>query len=1574
MVLRKRTCSRFRFHVQMPKRKHWPMAAQPSWKSFRESVYALEADGENGFEGLVRRLLEAEMRVPFYLARKGDQPAGDASSPNRGVAMEAKRYSDATSLPEDKIIGAIMRALDEIRALDVFVLASTKALGQLAARLERESQSSGLDILPLSLGDKLTDFGALCVQHWNVAGPSVHLTTRPWRAWAETQLAEPETQAMIERLRRSLSGLKTQKFVSEQCGRLLAERFMGKGAGERVHNRIVLTQSIPRPKIQAHLNQWWSQSDAPIAVLEGLEGTGKTWIAAAFVERLLRDESSVVLWIDSRDWTKTRGIRDLVQEALEKVFPTDEPLCERLSRKVLGLWPDAVLLVLDGANEHHAWEAAERVLTEFSTHGIRFGRHVRLLFTSRPLAGRPSLRERFWAPHQAIQVGNFDLEEFAAALVKLAPQIGPHGLPRAVQELAVIPRYFQLCVRLEKRLASLEHVTKQVLLWADLEEKLQHGDPLLGNLELTLGSRPQELLALLARQIGWPAEAQPNVATEELRRVVPDLLKARVDLMEQRIVVDMSLDATTVRSEHVILGWALVLKRHALTLAMKPMDVLRNELLRLIEPAASNDDKVAALHTATLLTFLDPLPVYCSRSRAALFSLWLEHHNASVGAEALRFVAGQDLAAYAQAVEILFMEHLTGSVETDLIAPLALLWRDAGVEEPSLQPWLERWLRFIHPGGIDGSKHRDTAPPSDMVVAETVPQLRLSYAAIGIISFRPTVELLPALLDCDVSSRYCYMDRIAGEQTHRLPVKSPDEPLGVLLRWRYTETILSDLKKLIPSAEPESLLWFARLFRQAELPVDIGPAQDIYQKLPGLEQSPVSALKECLSASRTPNRCSWGMGLLGCQAVRRDLPGLTPGEVHALAVEVLKRSENESALCARSRTLEHVEMEDLLPWLARFDPERFCEAWNGMWLMALEGEDPQPAFFDLGKLLPADRSARQLVTFVLNTRERLSHLRGFDWLAVPLTELMLLHADTNELMLWLEAMADKVVERGECPLVFIHPLPHAFRELASKETADEALGRFEAAYARCQAAPGEHSALRVARHWLGVYSYVARPDKSVGEWALRLADSLGEDKGFRFPLFNLIANCPDLQVLMRALHHNAFQDCQVGFHSWRWGCAVTPNPACSLALKDFQDHRASLTVAGRLLHQAGRDDELRLWGRALTRYALEALNWVPPGLPPQTPFQHRMNKQGEFIGQDFENLKPGGEEWHDISSPAWGVDRQTRRASPEDKDFVRALDQYHADLRTLRASARSELVEFNASHALLRWSQLEPSEFSTFAETFLAGLWQRGMDEIWDVARFAHTVATCLLRQNPKSAIRFAEQAKANGRVRLLDFYQANSWESHELWSPELNGVAEASELRLRLLHEAPHDEALLWQVQAAHGRDNQAEIGLIAKEALKSPIARDRALGASLLAFQGDENALHLLHSSRESDSSFWVREHAAWAWDVCASEHACRRRYNELLEAVSLAELSCGLAELRPALSPMACAWRCALERKRPGSITDPQQRVYLELFWYHSEGRRTRMENVEMGRRKLSEHCRGERLRRGVSDHIVPWWKPH
>lgn len=227
MVLRKRTCSRFRFHVQMPKRKHWPMAAQPSWKSFRESVYALEADGENGFEGLVRRLLEAEMRLPFYLARKGDQPAGDASSPNRGVAMEAKRYSDATSLPEDKIIGAIMRALDEIRALDVFVLASTKALGQLAARFERESQSSGLDILPLSLGDKLTDFGALCVQHWNVAGPSVHLTTRPWRAWAETQLAEPETQAVIERLRRSLSGLKTQEFVSEQCGRLLAERFMG---------------------------------------------------------------------------------------------------------------------------------------------------------------------------------------------------------------------------------------------------------------------------------------------------------------------------------------------------------------------------------------------------------------------------------------------------------------------------------------------------------------------------------------------------------------------------------------------------------------------------------------------------------------------------------------------------------------------------------------------------------------------------------------------------------------------------------------------------------------------------------------------------------------------------------------------------------------------------------------------------------------------------------------------------------------------------------------------------------------------------------------------------------------------------------------------------------------------------------------------------------------------------------------------------------------------------------------------------------------------------------------------------
>ena len=86
------------------------MSIQPGWKELRSAICKLDAEGESGFEGFVRDLFQAEIGCLFYLARKGDQPTGDANSPRGGIALKAKRYNQA-SVSEDKIEGEIDRAI-----------------------------------------------------------------------------------------------------------------------------------------------------------------------------------------------------------------------------------------------------------------------------------------------------------------------------------------------------------------------------------------------------------------------------------------------------------------------------------------------------------------------------------------------------------------------------------------------------------------------------------------------------------------------------------------------------------------------------------------------------------------------------------------------------------------------------------------------------------------------------------------------------------------------------------------------------------------------------------------------------------------------------------------------------------------------------------------------------------------------------------------------------------------------------------------------------------------------------------------------------------------------------------------------------------------------------------------------------------------------------------------------------------------------------------------------------------------------------------------------------------------------
>jgi hypothetical protein len=115
-----------------------------NWNELRIALgESLRPEGKHGFEGFLARLFEAETAQPFYLARTGDQPAGDVYGPLAGVVLQAKRYLIA-KIDENNVEGDIDRALRETPETDIFVVAATRTDNQLKLRLEKKTEETGV--------------------------------------------------------------------------------------------------------------------------------------------------------------------------------------------------------------------------------------------------------------------------------------------------------------------------------------------------------------------------------------------------------------------------------------------------------------------------------------------------------------------------------------------------------------------------------------------------------------------------------------------------------------------------------------------------------------------------------------------------------------------------------------------------------------------------------------------------------------------------------------------------------------------------------------------------------------------------------------------------------------------------------------------------------------------------------------------------------------------------------------------------------------------------------------------------------------------------------------------------------------------------------------------------------------------------------------------------------------------------------------------------------------------------------------------------------------------------------------
>ena len=162
----------------------------------------------------------------------------------------------------------------------------------------------------------------------------------------------------------------------------------------------------------------------------------------------------------------------------------------------------------------------------------------------------------------------------------------------------------------------------------------------------------------------------------------------------------------------------------------------------------------------------------------------------------------------------------------------------------------------------------------------------------------------------------------------------------------------------------------------------------------------------------------------------------------------------------------------------------------------------------------------------------------------------------------------------------------------------------------------------------------------------------------------------------------------------------------------------------------------------------------------------------------------------------------------------------------------------------------------------------------------------------------------------------------------------------------------------------------------LVSPYAKQRNLGVSILPWFGTDEAIEKLDQLKSDDSSWEVREHAAWAYEVAQQERSCKEVYQEALQTRELFRISAAFEQMKPALSPTARWWHRVVEKKELGAELqdlDPKLVALIDRFWYRWGKSSNTKRNIEVFERKLREYCRGEKLSAGSPPRIAPWWKP-
>ena len=325
------------------------------------------------------------------------------------------------------------------------------------------------------------------------------------------------------------------------------------------------------------------------------------------------------------------------------------------------------------------------------------------------------------------------------------------------------------------------------------------------------------------------------------------------------------------------------------------------------------------------------------------------------------------------------------------------------------------------------------------------------------------------------------------------------------------------------------------------------------------------------------------------------------------------------------------------------------------------------------------------------------------------------------------------------------------------------------------------------------------------------------------------------------------------------------------------------------------------------------------------------------------------------------------------------MDWMYSILQGIHGDSNAvENIRFAFNPKVLKtWAEQNTTDFWQLADKYFTELsksqwYDQGFSDLTDA------VHCLLLRFRPDEAMKYYHRWKTGGFRTVYRTHYGVETFIDQLWRVKDCNLPEHHQFRRELLEECLNDEEIMFMTLAALAGDGEEELwNLVTQEYLVSPKAKERNLGVSILPWFGNDKAIRELKRLKSDDPSQWVREHAAWAYEVAQQERSCREVYREALQTRDLFRVSAVFERIKPALSPIAQWWHYEIEDEEKiyeeSQNTDPKLVALVGRFWYRWGNSSNTTRNIEVFRRKLREYCRGEKLSGGFTPRLAPWWKP-